>query len=281
MKILARHLVAVLIGIAMLAADIIFLAEEKVFLFVAGIAVFVAIIPFVTSAITEVGREKQKEQQFLEFTRNLVEAVKTGTPISKGIIQIRNKDFGSLGPHVKKLANQIALGISVRESFQVFASDINNKVVSRSIALITEAEESGGEISLILESTAKSVSEIEDIKKERRSSTYNLVVQGYIIFMIFLVIMIVVQTQFLPLMIKTLQESGASGAGSQFTKTTIQTDILDKLGNLFIILIIVQGLFAGLVIGKLSEGSVKAGIKHSIIMVSFAYLLTFGVRIFV
>jgi len=281
MKLLARHWVAILIGIAMLAADIIFLSKEKVFLFIAGIAVFVAIIPFVASAITDVGREKEKEQQFLEFTRNLVEAVQTGTPISKGIIQIRNKDFGSLSPHVKKLANQIALGISVRESLQVFASDINNKVVSRSIALITEAEESGGEISLILESTAKSVSEIEDIKKERRSSTYNLVVQGYIIFMIFLVIMIVVQTQFLPLMIKTLQESGASGAGSQFTQTTIQTDILDKLGNLFIALIIVQGLFAGLVIGKLSEGSVKAGIKHSIIMVSFAYLLTFGVRIFV
>jgi len=40
----------------------------------------------------------------------------------------------------------------------------------------------------------------------------------------------------------------------------------------------VQGFFAGLVIGKLSEGSTKAGLKHSFIMMALAYLMTTGVR---
>jgi len=280
---LTRHWVGIIIGAAVLGLDVAFLFGQKEFYFIAGIAVLIGVSPFITSAIVETGREKEKEQMFLEFARNLVENVKAGTPISRSIIQIRNKDFGSLSPHIKKLANQIAIGISVRQAFNVFSSDINNKVISRSIALITEAEESGGEISLILENTAKSVSEVEDIKKERRASTYNLVVQGYVIFIIFLVIMLVVQLQFIPLMLKTIAEAGVGSAGVPgFTQATTSTEDLTKtLGDLFIGLILVQGFFAGLVIGKLSEGTIKAGIKHSLIITAIAYLITFGVRIFI
>jgi flagellar protein FlaJ len=286
MKLLTRHWIGIIIGIAVLAADFALLFGQKTFYFVAGIAVLIAVAPFAASALTEVGRAKEKESMFLEFARNLVETVKAGTPISRSIIQIRNKDFGSLTPHVQKLANQIAIGISVRQAFGVFASDVNNKVIARSIALIIEAEESGGEISLILESTAKSVSEIEDIKKERSASTYNLVMQGYIIFIIFLVIMLVVQIHFIPLMLKTISEAGGMQAtgeafGGGFATSTVSQELIDTLGTLFIVLILVQGFFAGLVIGKLSEGSIKAGIKHTIIITALAYLITFGAKIFI
>jgi len=287
MKITTKHWVGIAIGLAMLAADFAFLQGTRAFYFVIGIAALIAAIPFVMTSVMEVGREKEKEQMFLEFARNLVETVKAGTPISISIIQIRNKDFGSLSKHVKKLANQIAIGISVKQAFETFASDINNKVISRSIALITEAEESGGEISLILESTAKSVSETEDIKKERRASTYNLAVQGYIIFIIFLVIMLVVQIQFIPTMLKTISEAGAgfgtetAGAFGGGIKAEVSGDLLKTLETLFVALILVQGFFCGLVIGKLSEGSVKAGIKHSLIITAFAYIITFGAKLFV
>lgn len=286
MKFLTRHWIGIIIGIAMLASDIVFFWGEKVFLFIAGVSVLIAIAPFVASSMAGLGREKEKETMFLDFARNLVETVKAGTPISRSIIQIRNKDFGSLTPHVRKLANQIAIGISVKQAFKVFAADINNKVISRSIALIVEAEESGGEIALILENTAKSVSEVEDIKKERRASTYNLVVQGYVIFIIFLIIMLVVQLQFIPLMLKTISEAGVGSSGvgglGGFVSTNVSTDSLtNSLETLFIALILIQGFFAGLVIGKLSEGSVKSGIKHSVIITAIAYLLTFGARIFI
>ena len=282
MKFLKRHWLGIIVGIAMLIANFVFFLGQNIFYFLIGISVLIGVSPFVMSLITEAGREKEKETMFLEFARNLVESVKVGTPISKSSIQMRNKDFGTLTPHIQKLANQIALGFSVRQAFEIFASDINNKVVSRSIALIIEAEESGGQIDLILESTAKSVAETEDIKKERRSSTYNLIVQGYIIFSIFLIIMLVVQLKFIPIMLKTIAESGAGmsdiGGGLMIKPQQMASD---SLGSLFLVLILVQGLFAGLVVGKLSEGNVKAGIKHSIILVAIAYLATTGAQIFI
>jgi hypothetical protein len=44
--------------------------------------------------------------------------------------------------------------------------------------------------------------------------------------------------------------------------------------------LVFQGFFAGLVIGKLSEGTVKSGLKHSIILVIIAILISTGARVF-
>jgi flagellar protein FlaJ len=282
MKLLKQHYIGIAIGILILIGDVALFYGQRVFEFIIGIAIIVAALPFITAFLTEVGREKGKEEMFLEFARNLVESVKAGTPISKSIINVGRKEYGSLTPHINKLANQITVGIPVSQALATFANDVKNKVVSRSIYLIIQAEKSGGHIDLILESTAKSVSEVEDLQKERQSSMYNLVIEGYIIFFIFLVIMIAVQTKFIPTMLQTVAESG-SGAGMGGLSfgagggAGVSTDVL---GRLFLWLIIVQGFFCGLVIGKLSEGSVKAGVKHSVIIVTMAYLITTGVQAF-
>jgi len=289
MKLTIRHWIGIGAGVLTIILNFALFMGSKLFPFLFGIAALIAALPFITTVVTESGREKEKEEKFLEFTRNLVESVKAGNPISRSILNVRTKDFGSLTPHIQKLAAQIALGIPVRQAFEIFAGDINNKVITRSVALITEAEQSGGQIDLILESTAKSVTEIEDLKKERKSGTYNMIVQGYIIFIIFLIIMLVVQLKFIPMMLTTVGAAtggglggalggglGAAGAGGA-GKAGVSTETLETL---FIVLVLVQGLFCGLVIGKLSEGSIKAGIRHSAALLAISYLVTYGVRAF-
>jgi len=279
MKLTSKHWIGILLGIVVLAVDFIFLSGQRSFYFIIGIAILAAASPFVATAVLEAGREREKEEMFLEFARNLVGSVKAGTPISKSIIQLRDKEFGSLTPHIVKLANQISLGIPVRDALGTFSHDINNRVISKSITLIMEAEESGGKIDMILESTAKSVSEIEDVKKEQRTSMYNFIIQGYLIFFIFLVIMLIVQIKFVPSIVQTVSAagiSGVSGLGISGAKISI-----DSLNNIFLALILMQGFFAGLVIGKLSEGRIMSGLKHSLIMAAVSYLITTGIKIII
>jgi len=273
-KLTTRHWIGIGIAIAVALGAFLFLSQSKIFYFLLGIAFVIAALPFLVSVLIEVGREKEKEEMFLEFSRNLVESVRAGIPISRGIANLGGKDFGSLTPHITKLANQIKLGIPVRQALGIFADDIKNKIISRSIVLITEAEKSGGDIALILESVAKSVAEVEDLKKERRTGMYNLVVQGYIIFFIFIIIMLVMQLKFIPLITSTLMAAGSGGA-TGFAAVPEQISI-EKLNQLFFWLVMVQSLFAGLVVGKLSEGFIKAGIKHSFILVTISILLTTG-----
>lgn len=279
MKLTKKNWLGFGIAAAIILADVLFMMGSKVFYFLIGIAIVIAALPFFLANITEVGREKQKEEMFLEFSRNLVESVRAGIPISRVIINLGGKDFGSLTPHVTKLANQIRIGIPVSQALRTFGKDTKNNVISRSIALITEAEKSGGDIAMILESVAKSVAEIEDIKKERRTGMYNLVMQGYIIFFIFIVIMLVMQIKFIPLITSTLTATAGSKATTGFAAIPESMSI-EKLDQMFFGLIIVQSLFAGLVIGKLSEGTIKSGIKHSFILVTIAILLTTGAGAF-
>jgi len=281
MNIEKKHIVGIISALIIIAISLIFLRKDKLFYFFIGVAVISAVLPFILSMISESREEKENNEMFLEFSRNLVESVKAGTPISKSIINIKNKNYGTLTPHIHKLANQIALGIPVKESFQNFAYDVNSGTVTRAVMLISEAEKAGGEIESILDSVAKSVSEIEKLKKERRAAIYGLVVQGYIIFMIFIVIMLVLEIKVLPIAGKL---GGGLGMGdsSFFGGGSVSGESFDikELSKPFLILILTQGFFSGLIIGKLAEGNIKAGIKHSFILTALAFMISEGVKAF-
>jgi flagellar protein FlaJ len=257
--------------------------DMKVFYFVAGIAVVIAGLPFFTGLIVESQREKSIDGMFLEFSRDLVEGVKAGTPISKSILNIKNKNYGSLSPHIEKLANQISVGIPVKDSLDTFAKDINSPVISRAISLIREAERSGGRIEVILESVTFSISQIEKLKKERKAAVYNLTVQGYIIFFIFIIIMLIMEFKILPMTATlSLGDSGVSELMGGAATTQAPKDKMspEDFARPFLFLLLFQGFFAGLVIGKISEGTVKSGLKHSFVLVAVSWLIATGANIF-
>lgn len=277
MKINKTAITGISAGALIALIDIIFFRGEKIFAFLLGIAFVAASVPFILSLLRESKKEREISEMFLEFSRNLAEGVATGVPISKSIANLAKRDYGALSPYVRKLANQISLGIPVNKALQTFSDDVDNNVVRRAVALIREAEKAGGQIDYILDSVAKSISEIEKIKKERRAAIYNLVVQGYIIFFIFIAIMLVMEFKIVPLAYSA-GGFGAEGIGGTFGGAGGEQLDAEQISNLFLYLLITQGLFAGLVIGKLSEGSIKAGIKHSFVLTTAAFLIATGAR---
>jgi len=285
-KINKTQIIGIAVALIIILLSMIFLLGTDIFWFLLGIAFVIAGLPFFISLILESNLIREKEAMFLEFSRNLVESVKAGTPISKSILNIRNKDYGSLNPYIDKLANQISLGIPVKTAFQTFARDTGSKTISRAVTIISESEKAGGQIEDILESVSKSVAQVEKLRKERRAAMYTLIVQGYIIFMIFIVIMLVMQFKILPIA-SGLGEGvtgapegaiGVGGLGGILAGGEAATP--DQLAQPFIWLLLTQGFFAGLVIGKLSEGRIKAGLKHSFILVVLALLISTGAKVF-
>ena len=278
--------IGIIFALIIVVVDLLLFRGENLFYFLIGIAVAVVSLPFVMTTVMETSQEKEKNEQFLEFARALAENVKGGTPIGQSIRNMRNKNFGSLTENISKLANQIAMGIPMSKALDVFANDIDSLTVKRAISLIKEAELAGGKIDDILDSVASSIYQIEKLKKERAAAISNLVVQGYIIFFIFIGIMLVMQFKIIPLTedvnsvgglggdggLGSVLGSGAIGSGSGATS--------DDLSRPLLYMLLLQGIFSGLAIGKLSEGSVKAGIKHSFVMTIAAFLISTGAKIF-
>src|SRR3989338_1020996 len=156
--------IGIAFGAMIAVIDLIFFLDNKnLLIFLLGIAVTVIALPFVVSIALENKRQENINEMFLEFTRNLAESVNTGTPISKSIVNMSRKNYGSLDPYIRKLANQISLGITVNQALRTFSSDVGSPVISRAIALISEAERAGGEVDYILGSVAKSMAEVEKL----------------------------------------------------------------------------------------------------------------------
>jgi len=267
------------IGLAAILLILAFIfSGTRIFFLLIGTGFLVALAPFVFSIMHENKVANEKEEMFLEFSRNLVESVKTGTPISKSIINVRDKAYGELSINIRKLANQITMGIPLNAALKVFSKDVNNRTVSRAITLIGQAERAGGEIGEILESVAGAVSMSDKLKKERKAAISTLVVQGYIIFFVFLVIILVMQFQILPMVsgVSDIGDIGISGVGSVGATGGISQE---EMSGAFLYMLLIQGFFTGLAIGKLSEGNVKAGVKHSFALMILAFIISAGANI--
>jgi archaeal flagellar protein FlaJ len=283
MEIKKIHMIGIGAALFIIAFSFLF-RDTKLFFLLVGIGVLSGVSPFVISLINETKVDAEKEEMFLEFARNLVESVKTGTPISKSIINLKDKAYGVLGTNIRKLANQISLGIPLNLALQVFAKDVDNKTVSRTIILIGQAEKAGGDIGEILEAVAEAVSISDKLKKERKAAISTLVVQGYIIFFVFMIIILIMQFQILP-MVSGIADLGSLGGGD-FSSVGAAGVVgggeslkQEDISNSFLYLLLVQGFFTGLTIGKLGEGGVKAGIKHSFALMFISFIVSAGANI--
>lgn len=277
MKFEKKNLWGIILGMILIVGGIVIFGFDPRFYFVVVIALVAGALPFVLSVVFSQGKQKEKEARFLEFTRDLVENVKSGTPISKSIVNLQNRDYGPLSENVRKLANQLALGITLNKALATFASDTKSSVIKRAVGLISEAQRAGGKIDSIIESVSESVNQTEALKKERSSAVSNLVVQGYIIFIVFIVIMLVLQFKILP-MTAGLGNVGGNFLGGDSGGVSIDPE---SFSTPLLVMILVQSFFAGLVIGKIAEGSIRDGIKHSFILLALALLITTWARAFI
>lgn len=290
-----RHLIAAVFGLIFLAIDFIFFLRTAWFIPLIVIALSIGWSQFWIDFFVNSRKQKELESMFPEFVRNLVGAIKSGMPVSKAIIHVSTSDYGALTPFVVKLANQVEWSIPVHKALLNFAKETKNGVIKRSVATVIEAEMSGGNMEDVLETVTNSVIEIKKIKLARRAGIHSQLVQSYIIFMVFLGVMIVIQNLLIPYIadiesknIEGVTEGGATIVSSALGGAirTIQIDY-SSLGNflgslgawltsirgVFLMLALIQACFAGLVLGKLAEGDIKSGVKHSLILMTIAFFV--------
>ncbi|MBU2589547.1 MAG: type II secretion system F family protein [Nanoarchaeota archaeon] len=217
--------------------------------------------------LKEIKTQKRIEVKFVDFARDIESSVKSGISIPATIIQSARKDYSELNPFIQKLSNQIKLGIPIHKALTTFAADTNNSMIKRSIAIVIEAEASGGDIQDVLKAVTDSMENIKKLKEERKSATYGQIVQGYIVYFVFIGIMLILQLKLFP------QLSTVGGGDMSFISGAVAGGSITDLDTIFFMLILIQGFFAGIMIGKFSEGTIKQGLIHSLILCTMGALI--------
>jgi flagellar protein FlaJ len=258
------EIVSVVIGIAILALNFLYISEAFPFIFplVNVLGGLIAVVPPSLFFYSRYRRNKEIEQQFVIFIRDLTDSINSGMTLPTALEHCSKRDYQSLSPLINDMVAQVQWGVPFRKALRIFSRKSNSVPIKRSITTIIETYKVGGKISDTLEAVGESLIEIGKIKEERTASVHSQIITSYLIYFVFIFILVILQTFLIP----ALSEMPEGGVGSSSSPEFISA-------GAFLNFILVQGFFAGLVTGKMAEGSVVAGFKHSILLIATGYTL--------
>lgn len=263
-----KEFYSIVAGIVIILLNLLFLPRELAIVspLINLMGGLIAFVPSFWHFYSEYKRKMDIEEQFINFIYDLSESIKAGMSLPLALKHCSKNDYLSLNPYVNKLAAQVDWGIPFEKALDMFSRRTASVPVKRAVATIIETYKVGGEVARTLASVSDSLRLINRIKKERRSSVYSQIFTSYLIYFVFIFILIMLQVFLIPTLIPVEELAGAGGpmAGKMPAQMYAQS---------FIWFIVIQGFFAGLVTGKLSEGSVISGLKHSVFMVAIGYTI--------
>lgn len=255
------------IAVVLVALNLTVLAQyPNVFTLINVLAVVVLLAPIIVMLYIKYEKKKELEEYFPVFLRDFVESVRGGMTVPQAFKTISKNDYKALTPHIRKIAAQLDWGMPVSTVLLRFSRQTNSKVIGRIISSVIESHRFGGNLTDTFEALSKTALEVERLRAERRLYLQSQLMTGYIIFFVFLAVMLGLQ-QFLVPSLTQVSPLGTLSGG------VTQEGLAAEYKVIFRNLIVIQGFFAGLTVGKMSEGSMVAGIKHSLFMVFVGTLI--------
>ncbi len=267
---LLKQLVFVAIGAAIIAFNFLFVGDAvpAIFPILNVIGALTAAVPPVLMFYAKYKTSREIEQQFIVFIRDLSSSINAGMTLPLALNHCSKNDYMTLSPYVNDMAAQVDWGIPFNKALGTFSKRVDSVSVRRSVTTIVETYKAGGKISGTLEAINRSLVAIEKIRRERSSSVHSEVVTSYMIFYVFIFILVILQSFLIP----SLIQRPFSGAALSVMEAPESLPSSQQYAELFSIFIVMQGFFAGLATGKMAEGSLASGLKHSIVLIVTGYL---------
>jgi flagellar protein FlaJ len=233
------------------------------------LSLFIVLIPLAIFHEIKNMKKKKIENNFPDMLKKLASTNETGMTLRDSIQLMAKSDTNALSKETKKIWNDIIWGLEINDSLIRFANRLRTQVITRSLSLITKANESSGDIGEVLIVAARDAASEQAMRRERSMSMMIYIVIIYISFLVFVGVIFVISTTFLSEMAAAGEKMAASGSSGGF----LGSFDLDAYTQLFKHAALIQGLSSGLMAGAMGEGSVMSGLKHSIIMMTIGFII--------
>jgi flagellar protein FlaJ len=243
-------------------SPLIFTSDQLLFL-----ALILAIFPPSIVNYLDMRWRMSVDKNIPEFLRELSEAGRTGVTLTRALDLASKRRYGPLSSELKRVVSKLSWGANFEETLKSFADRVETRLARRTAILLTEVNRSGGDIREVLEVISKHMRELQTIEEERRSELRTYVGIVYVAFFIFLFIDYVLLKTFFARIedMKTAVTEGGGMFSMQELDVKTVTSIMFHMS-------VIQGIFGGLVAGKMGEGAIGAGMKHCLLMIVIAFL---------
>ena len=203
-----------------------------------------------------------------EFLDRMAGINEIGLTIAQGLALMVRTNLGVLSYEIKRIKRDLDWGANIEDALVRFEHRIRTPSIARTVTLITKASYMSGDIGEILQIAASDARMSEILKRERTTSMLIYLVIVYLAFGVFLFVIGVILTMFLPLLVG----QGSNMAAMRGVPTS-QMVSGETFGILVYHACLIQALFSGLLAGYMGEGSLNAGVKHSCILLIIALVV--------
>jgi len=222
-------------------------------------AFLVAISPVAILDYADYRWRKAVDEHLPDLFRSIVQAQEVGMTLPNALEEAAKRDYGPLTSELKKMTVQISWGSSFEEALLAFGRRVGTVLTQRTVPMIIEASRAGGRVEKVFDPMGKFIQSPNLLEKERKTQTRPYIAIISVALFVFLFTIV--------LLFKTFFTS-AEGMPLLSTPTMAPED----MQRLFFHLSLIQGFFGGLVAGKMGEGSLSAGLKHSVVMMMLGFV---------
>ena len=216
-------------------------------------------------------RERRGLEKMLpEFIQDIAESRKIGLPPEKSIELLASKNYRRLSKHVQKMGVQLSWGVTLNRVIKTFSSSARSWLTKVVGTLIAEGVDVGGGTMSSFVNMANFTRKINDMESERSSSMKPF------LFIIYMSGLMVILTTFL--MTYFLNQPMTTGYSPVATSSKAQAGaMVDQL----LVASIFETWVIGFVAGKMGEGVVSDGFKHSLVLVVMSVACVYVARFFI
>ena len=222
-------------------------------------ATVVTIFPAAVLDYVDYRWRRSVDEHLPDLFRSIVQAQQAGMTLPRAVEEASQRNYGALTRELKKMAAQISWGTPFEKAFQSFGKRVNTQLTRQAVPLVIEASHSGGRINRVFQPLGKFVESTLTQEKARQNQTRPYVAIIYVAFFVFLFTVVILFKAFF-----------AQMSSLPTARLTLLTP--EGARTIFYHMSIIQAFFSGLIAGKMGEGTVSAGLKHSVILLTSGYL---------
>jgi len=232
------------------------------------------------------GRAAKVDAILPDFLSLMASNIRSGLTPDKALIVSVQDEFGPLAVEIERAGKSSLTGKPINEVLIGIGEHINSDALRKTIALIVEGLQSGGDIIELLEKTAQDMRKSGSLRRETSS-----VILNYILFIVAAIsfgapLLYGVSTFLVDIMLKIKQKMSASGIGeaggafqSQIGLFKGQLQLSSEAVSYFAIgSIIVTVFFGCMAIGVMHSGKKLDGLKYFPVILGIALGILFSIR---
>lgn len=246
------------VGIIVCAVAVLLLWGTPLFDEYLLLAVVLTVFPASVMDYIDYRWKRDIDKHLPDLFRSIVQAQKSGMTLPQAIEEASKRDYGSMSKELQKMVTQMSWGVSFEDALKSLGKRVNTALMRQTVPLIIEAQHSGGQVEKVFEPLETFVQTTLTFDEERKTQTRPYLAIIYVAFFVFLfTIIILLKSFFVDI--------------TDFKLSQFEMMPADEAKRLFFHMSSIQAFFGGLVAGKMGEGTVGGGLKHSVILLIIGY----------